>query len=145
MEFFNKGSQYHRSKWLLKETPSPSFQNLVKATLAHRLQGVDKCVWGHWANSLKGKNSLAKLLTSGRPFNPTTLAAQTHSTRHRHTDTDTQTQTGSQHLTSTWDRDRHSTNVSPQLPWGLGLQEQQEGVQGETGTPPREAKEEGAG
>lgn len=39
-------------------------------------------------DSLTGKNFLAKLLASaasGRPFNPTTLSTQTHSTRHTHT------------------------------------------------------------
>lgn len=48
--------------------------------------------------------------------------------------TDTQTHTGSQQLTSTRDRDRHSTKGALRLPWGLGLQEQQEEVGG-TGAP----------
>lgn len=37
VESFNKGSKYLGSKWFLKEPPSPSFQNLVKATPAHCL------------------------------------------------------------------------------------------------------------
>lgn len=120
---FQKRSKYHRLNWLLKEPQPPSF---------HPLQGVNKCVWGQWAGSLTSKNALAKLLASAasqRPFGPTS-ATRTHSTQH----TQTQTRTGSQPLPSTWDGDRHSTDVAPRLPWGLGLQERREEVGG-TGAP----------
>lgn len=100
---------------------------------------------GDWADSLKGKNSLVKLLTSGRPFNPTTWATQTHSTRHRHTDTDnTDTDWLSASHIHLGSRQAQYQCV-PRAPLGPGTPGTAGGVQGETGTPPREAEEEGPG
>lgn len=87
---------------------------------------------------LFNKNALARLLASAasrRLHGPTAHRTHTH----------TQTQAGSQHLTSTWDGDRHSTKVAPQLPWGLGLQEQREEVWGSgapLGSPKRKVQAE---
>lgn len=45
VDFFNKESKYLGPNWLLKESPSPVLQDLVKATLVHPLQGL-RCVSG---------------------------------------------------------------------------------------------------